>query len=102
MNEISAAGPDNSIRPIRPFILCVLDGWGERGDGAANAIAMARKPTWDKLMARCPHARLQASADEVGDRGFARQINDGYVFRLVVFERLLDEVTQVLHSKIGR
>ena len=66
MNEISATGPNQSIGPKRPFVLCILDGWGERADATANAIALARKPNWDRLIARCPHALLRASADEVG------------------------------------
>jgi 2,3-bisphosphoglycerate-independent phosphoglycerate mutase len=50
----------------RPVVLCILDGWGERVDGADNAIAVARMPVWHRLMARWPHARLQASEHFVG------------------------------------
>src|SRR5262249_30261912 len=49
-----------------PLILCILDGWGERDDNADNAIAGARLPVWHQLMARWPHARLQASEHYVG------------------------------------
>jgi 2,3-bisphosphoglycerate-independent phosphoglycerate mutase len=54
-----------SHRP-RPVVLCILDGWGERAERADNAIRLARTPNWDKFMARCPHASIQASEDFVG------------------------------------
>jgi 2,3-bisphosphoglycerate-independent phosphoglycerate mutase len=52
----------------RPVVLVVFDGWGirERRDG--NAIALARKPTWDRIVAEYPHARLEASGLDVGLR----------------------------------
>jgi len=50
----------------RPVVLCVLDGWGYREDSEDNAIALARTPVWDRLMADCPHALLDASAGAVG------------------------------------
>ena len=50
----------------RPVLLCILDGWGHREEVDSNAIALARTPVWDRLMAEYPHALLQASADHVG------------------------------------
>ncbi|HEX2151821.1 MAG TPA: 2,3-bisphosphoglycerate-independent phosphoglycerate mutase, partial [Stellaceae bacterium] len=50
----------------RPLVLCILDGWGEREDGADNAIERARTPVWDALIRRWPHARLDASEHYVG------------------------------------
>ena len=50
----------------RPLVLCILDGWGERPKAADNAIEMARAPNWHRLMARWPHAQLQASEHYVG------------------------------------
>jgi 2,3-bisphosphoglycerate-independent phosphoglycerate mutase len=52
--------------PTRPLVLIVLDGWGIRADPANNAIAMARKPVYDAMVARYPHARLIASGEAVG------------------------------------
>ena len=49
-----------------PVALIVLDGWGIRADRSYNAIAMARKPVYDALMNRYPHARLIASGEAVG------------------------------------
>ena len=53
-------------RRPRPLVLCILDGWGEREDGADNAIARARTPVWDALKRRWPHATLDASEHYVG------------------------------------
>src|SRR5689334_19992805 len=50
----------------RPLVLCILDGWGERPKADDNAIERARTPIWHRLMARWPHAQLQASEHYVG------------------------------------
>jgi 2,3-bisphosphoglycerate-independent phosphoglycerate mutase len=50
----------------RPVVLCILDGWGERPNGADNAIDRARTPVWHALLARWPHAHLEASDHYVG------------------------------------
>jgi 2,3-bisphosphoglycerate-independent phosphoglycerate mutase len=47
-------------------VLCILDGWGERPPAKDNAIAIARTPVWHRLVARWPHAHLQASEHYVG------------------------------------
>ena len=49
-----------------PLVLCILDGWGERPEADDNAIAMALTPVWHRLLARWPHAHLQASEHYVG------------------------------------
>ena len=50
----------------KPVVLMVLDGYGlnDRTDG--NAIAMAKTPVMDKLMAECPFVQGQASGLAVG------------------------------------
>jgi 2,3-bisphosphoglycerate-independent phosphoglycerate mutase len=50
----------------RPLVLCILDGWGERGKAPDNAMETVPLPVWHRLMARSPHARLQASEHYVG------------------------------------
>jgi 2,3-bisphosphoglycerate-independent phosphoglycerate mutase len=50
----------------RPIVLTVLDGWGYRVESNGNAIAMARKPTYDKLLATYPNTLLRASEHFVG------------------------------------
>ena len=50
----------------KPLVLAILDGWGYRAQVEANAIALARKPTYDKLLAEFPNTLLQASDHFVG------------------------------------
>ncbi len=50
----------------KPLMLCILDGWGERSNGADNAIDKAKTPVWHELMRRWPHAQLNASEHYVG------------------------------------
>ncbi|MEO7274348.1 MAG: 2,3-bisphosphoglycerate-independent phosphoglycerate mutase [Vicinamibacterales bacterium] len=49
-----------------PVVLIVLDGWGLRPQTENNAIALARKPAYDALVARYPNARLITSGEAVG------------------------------------
>jgi 2,3-bisphosphoglycerate-independent phosphoglycerate mutase len=48
------------------MVLCILDGWGYRAERQDNAIALARTPVWNDLMARTPHALLETSGLAVG------------------------------------
>ena len=50
----------------RPVVLTILDGWGYRPETHGNAIALARKPTYDKLLAEYPNTLLRASDHFVG------------------------------------
>jgi len=43
-----------------------MDGWGYREDPEYNAIAQARKPTWDRLWQHFPHTLIHASEAAVG------------------------------------
>jgi 2,3-bisphosphoglycerate-independent phosphoglycerate mutase len=54
-----------SIRK-RPLVLTILDGWGYRAQVEDNAIALARKPVYDKLLAEYPNTLLHASDHFVG------------------------------------
>ena len=53
-------------RAVRPFVLVILDGWGDNPDAYGNAIAAARTPEIDALMQRWPHAKVDASGEAVG------------------------------------
>jgi 2,3-bisphosphoglycerate-independent phosphoglycerate mutase len=53
------------IRP-KPLILIILDGWGYRAETKANAIALARKPTYDRLLREYPNTLIQTSGPYVG------------------------------------
>src|SRR5271167_2715013 len=50
----------------KPLVLAILDGWGYRAETEANAIALARKPVYDKLLAEYPNTLLHASDRYVG------------------------------------
>ena len=62
----SAPPPAPQQMRQRPAVLCVLDGWGCREGGADNAIAKARHPNFERMIADCPHARLATSGRAVG------------------------------------
>ncbi|RMF37570.1 MAG: phosphoglycerate mutase (2,3-diphosphoglycerate-independent), partial [Alphaproteobacteria bacterium] len=53
------------MRP-KPVVLCILDGWGLRAEREANAVALARTPNFDALMAGCPNATLIPYGPAVG------------------------------------
>ena len=50
----------------KPLILIILDGWGYRGETKANAIALARKPTYDRLLREYPNTLIHTSGKYVG------------------------------------
>jgi 2,3-bisphosphoglycerate-independent phosphoglycerate mutase len=54
------------MRKNGPVILTILDGWGHRAETHGNAIALARKPTYDRLMREYPHTLIRASDHFVG------------------------------------
>ena len=50
----------------RPFVLCILDGWGWSAETRGNAIAAADLPNWHRLLETYPHTLLEASGERVG------------------------------------
>jgi 2,3-bisphosphoglycerate-independent phosphoglycerate mutase len=50
----------------KPLVLTILDGWGIRAETHGNAIAMARKPTYDMLLREYPNTIIRASDHYVG------------------------------------
>jgi 2,3-bisphosphoglycerate-independent phosphoglycerate mutase len=50
----------------KPLILIILDGWGYRAETKGNAIAMARKPTYDRLLREYPNTLIHTSGRFVG------------------------------------
>lgn len=50
----------------KPVMLMILDGFGIAPKSEGNAVETANKPNFDKLIAKYPHAQLQASGLEVG------------------------------------
>ena len=49
-----------------PVLLTILDGWGYRAETHGNAIALARKPTYDRLLREYPNTLVRASEQFVG------------------------------------
>jgi len=50
----------------KPLVLIILDGWGYRAETQANAIALARKPTYDRLLTEFPNSLIHTSGKYVG------------------------------------
>jgi 2,3-bisphosphoglycerate-independent phosphoglycerate mutase len=53
------------LRP-KPLVLTILDGWGYSPKTEANAIALARKPTYDRLLSEYPNTLIHTSGKFVG------------------------------------
>src|ERR1700751_1339676 len=50
----------------KPVVLIILDGWGFRADTNANAIALSRKPVYDRLLREYPNTLIRTSGKYVG------------------------------------
>jgi 2,3-bisphosphoglycerate-independent phosphoglycerate mutase len=50
----------------KPLVLIILDGWGYRAETKANAIVLARKPTYDRLLREYPNTLIHTSGPFVG------------------------------------
>jgi 2,3-bisphosphoglycerate-independent phosphoglycerate mutase len=51
---------------LKPLVLTILDGWGYRAGTEGNAIAQARKPTYDHLLKTYPNTLIHTSGRYVG------------------------------------
>jgi 2,3-bisphosphoglycerate-independent phosphoglycerate mutase len=50
----------------KPIVLLILDGWGYRAERADNAIALAKLPNWQALLANYPHTLIHTEGKFVG------------------------------------
>jgi len=50
----------------RPFILCILDGWGMSTEWGGNVLAVTKTPHLDALWRNFPHTKLLAAGPAVG------------------------------------
>ena len=50
----------------KPIVLTVLDGWGYCAETKGNAIALARKPNYDRLLKDFPNTLIHTSGPYVG------------------------------------
>ena len=55
-----------TLKPTKPVMLCILDGWGSREQTENNAIKMADTPNYDAMIRDFPNAHLQTSGMAVG------------------------------------
>lgn len=53
-------------RHPKPVVLCILDGWGINPQRENNAVALAKTPVTDRLLAEFPHSQLDGSGESVG------------------------------------
>ncbi|MBI5660011.1 MAG: 2,3-bisphosphoglycerate-independent phosphoglycerate mutase [Nitrosomonadales bacterium] len=51
---------------VTPVLLLILDGFGYSEDSDHNAVALARKPNWDRLWREYPHTLIHTSELSVG------------------------------------
>ncbi len=50
----------------KPYLLCIMDGFGNNPDTKCNAVKAAKKPNLDRLMAENPYTYIGASGMDVG------------------------------------
>src|SRR5258708_26562582 len=50
----------------KPLVLIILDGWGYRDETKANAMALARKPVYDRMLREYPNTLIHTSGPFVG------------------------------------
>ena len=55
-----------SKSPRMPWMLIILDGWGNAAASDHNAITLAKTPFWDQLMENNPQTLISASGEDVG------------------------------------
>ena len=54
------------MTPLKPAVLCILDGWGISDVSEGNAPLLANTPNIDRIMQTCPHATLITHGPDVG------------------------------------
>src|SRR5271156_2905226 len=65
-DRLSLASKQTMTKRPKPIVLTVLDGWGYRAETKGNAIALARKPNYDRFLAEFPNTLVQTSGPAVG------------------------------------
>src|SRR3954453_15172636 len=56
----------SAMAKSKPLVLTILDGWGYSPASEGNAIALAKKPTYDHLLATYPNTLIHTSGPSVG------------------------------------
>lgn len=50
----------------KPVVLCILDGWGLSPETKGNAVALAKTPTFDRILGKYPNDTLITYGPDVG------------------------------------
>ena len=50
----------------KPIVLVIMDGVGKGDGGSGDAVTVAKTPTLDSLLAKCPHTYIKAHGTAVG------------------------------------
>lgn len=61
---VNPSAPQSSTK--KPYVLIILDGFGERQNPRSNAIKAARTPTLDRLKQQYPNGLISGSGADVG------------------------------------
>ncbi len=59
-------GLQSTVAMNRPLVLIILDGWGYALPSKANAISLARKPNYDRMLREFPNTLIHTSGRYVG------------------------------------
>src|SRR5690606_22462699 len=59
-------GPGDMTNRRKPVALIILDGFGLREETDYNAVALAKKPNFDRFWNEYPHTTLKADGEAVG------------------------------------
>jgi 2,3-bisphosphoglycerate-independent phosphoglycerate mutase len=55
-----------ALQRPKPIVLTILDGWGYSAESKGNAIHLARKPNYDRLLKDFPNTLIRTSGPAVG------------------------------------
>lgn len=84
-----------------PVVVCIMDGVGLGAPDEGNAVHLARKPTLDRLMARCPWVSLQAHGTAVGMPSDADMGNSEVGHNAMGCGRVFDQGAKLVNRAIA-
>lgn len=66
MKDIERQPKSSPAPAVKPLVLMILDGWGEREAAPDNAISRASTPHWERLKKQAAFTTIQTSGEFVG------------------------------------
>jgi len=86
------------MKPFKPCVLVIMDGWGIRKSKSHNAVKLAKTPNFDFLWKENPHCQLNASGKAVGlPKGYMGNSEVGHM-NLGAGRIVKQEVTRINES----